>query len=689
MKPLQRSKNILLEVFPGLRSFIISLIMVIFTILFGASVFRKIFPDSRHIEQRIGGFLVFFSISYIIFLLNLFTDGFALINSKYIIFLVIIYSSYSMLQCFRKNGKLINRKNFGLFVIIGIAVVVYSQPILLSQNGIVWIGGDMRRHIQNIIRLTLGYSRPGGVYSPQYMLYPWLFHSSIAIFATFYNVFRYPLLESVFQAYNVINITTIIWGVYSINALSTLFFKRKREQLLTTLFGSLSGGLGYLFYRGGNILSGDPFGATYGDMRINYSYNGSLILVSPAWPRHFGYVIYMTSLYFLFKTIGNERIDRYHILLSAVSLGLAGVTQPIPCIVVAFALILMFIYKLTKGEFNFTIVKISIISFLIFSPYIAFIFMNYDLRRSFLITLWNPIDLPIYQYVTAIGLVFIFSLVGLYDYFVKNKINENLNRNEALPFFLLSFIIIIIFSIFHSYLGLKFTVFGEYLFRQHKYWYLFYPILCLYATLGYTFVESVFEGTPTITFVFDLFNWGKQKMNPKSFFIKMKPYKSVLLAIIILLGLGSPVLTSNIIGKIVSQKEDVIKTVSDRSDESLLFHLGDKIDKYDVIATPPTDESLTQHILAFTGAYVLYSYDYRVNYSSTDLEIQNLRYRDCVDLYDNFTSADLKTEILNRYSVDYIISNKPVENIDVKNVEYFGKKEFLNAVYYLYILKTS
>jgi hypothetical protein len=476
--------------------------------------------------------------------------------------------------------------------------------------------------------------------------------------------------------------------VLSINALSTIFFKRKREQLLTTFFGSLSGGLGYLFYRGGNVIGDNPFGPTYGDMKINYSYNGSLVLVSPAWPRQFGYVIYIISLYYLLKTIENEKNDRYHVLLSAVSLGLTGIAQPIPCIVVAFALSLIFIYKLTKGEFNFTILKISIISLLIFSPYIAFRFLNYAGGRSVLLTFMKPIDLPIYQYVTAIGLVFIFSLVGLYDIFIKNKNNEILKRNEAVPFFIVAFIIIIIFSIFHSYLELEITVFGEYLFRQHKYWFLFYPILSLYATVGYAFIESMFEGTSSIKIVFNLLNWGKQRMNPKKFFIKLKPYKSVFLALVILLGLGSPVLTSIVLGSFVSQKEDILKTLSEMDDDNLIFHLSDKIDKYDVIATPPNDESLTQHILAFTGAYVLYSYDIRANYSSTDLEIQNQRYRDCVDLYDNFTSAEMKTEILNKYSVDYIISKEPIENIDEKNVEYFGKKEFLDGVYYLHALKT-
>lgn len=672
----------------GAPSFLISLTIALIILFFGHIIIHKLLHFLDQFEKLTLSYLVYLVIVYCGSLINPLINGEFYQKSYIIIFtMILVVMFYVFKNALKINlnkiyNTLIINKNL-LFILIA-ALLIYSLPILMNSEGIIWIEGDMRRHIAGINQFIIGRYDIESAYQDPLPGYPWLFHASIALIASFFKSLDIPQMNAVFFAYNTIGIITIIWGFFSINLLSRLFFKNRKKQFIMTIFGLLSGGLGYLFYKGENVL----IEGTLGDMRIGYPYNGALIFITPAWPRHFGYVVFILSIYMITKTLEkwNYPEQKKWIVLSGVTLGFCGFIHPIPFIISGFVLGFFFVIKLMDHQLRSDIILIGIISLLILSPYIiTYILSNFKENTIRLITYMEPQDIPFIQYFTAIGLVFVFAIIGIIKIIIfKNKIEIEIKK-DIIAIYSFIFIILIIISIFNSTYNLNLELNGKYFFRQHKMWYLFYPILLLYAVEGITWsIEKMNKIVEKLIIVQNKTIKGSYKIEsdkkavlPATFFI----------LIILIIGIGSPLLTSYVLGKSVSDNI-LVKQFTETGEDNLIYILNLMVDQNDVFASPSNKVSLTNNIVAFTGLKTVYYYDYRIDYDNNlhlQLE-QKIRKTDVDLLFSNQENETIKLDIINKYNITYIISKNKMINLP----EIFLKTErimyFLNRKYYLYFI---
>jgi hypothetical protein len=655
-------------------------------------IMSTLFPKMILRERMLMAYPASFLSVYALFFINFISGGKVFSNS----ILMVVYFSALSLMFF---AKIISKKRMKetvqflhkritLIVLLSCGVVIYSIPILLAPSGIVWMGGDMRSHIEIVSQFILGQLSPQSVYQGRAQSYPWLFHIIVTAYHSFFSVQGIEQVQSIFLSYNVVGIITIVWGFIAVYALSDLSFRNDRKRtLIGTFLGFLSGGLGFYAYQGGSVLGSDT---PFGDMMINFPYNGSLTLVIPAWPRQLGYVAFISAIYFIAKRF-NADSDKSRVLddvIAGINLGICAFLQPIPYVVSGVVLGLLFINDLRKMKINYDVILTSIVSALILLPWlISFILQRYGASAS---TRMEPLDLQLYEIPMAIGQAFFFGLLGLYV-IVKDKKHSLHSLKNVINIYAYVFIIFIIISNVCSLLNVDVVLFGEYLFRQHRFWFLFYPIIVLYATEGFMKVFEVFQKFDDNISLVRLSRVAS-KIKPLNKVagdgvIQVKPLTVALLLFLIAFGAGSPIYTSWATSNSIAKNS--MNTQFSGSGINLITIINSNLGVDDVIAVRADRGSYTpDYIACFTGAHLLYTSHVRSNSSNWEIPNQRDRFEASKILFSSTSSMDEKLAVINRFNITRIIS---IDSLTLPNnfVYETYQAPFLGRNFILYIIKKN
>jgi hypothetical protein len=357
-----------------------------------------------------------------------------------------------------------------------------------------------------------------------------------------------------------------------------------------------------------------------------------------------------------------------YIVLAGLTLGISGLFQPIPVIVTGSAMGLFFFYSMLKKRPKWDILLVGSTAALFLSPWLLSYLPGMMGAEAY--TRMNPVDLPYWLIPLAIGQASFLAILGLY--IIDERKNEILSRTESVVnLHGIVLLILIVLSNVSSITSQDVVLFGEYFLRQHRYWFLLYPIIALYAVEGFT---EILERT--------------QAKAP----LRQKPLTITLFAVLIGAGVLSPIITSNAVAQTISTSPYIAEFKDDH--ESLMSILARNISRGDVAATPVTENktseeaTLPSDITCFTGVYIVYDPFYRYTNTDNSTPSQDERKNDLEVLYNNTESLTARLYVINKYNITHIIS---LNNIELPQDLVLRKQEctFLNQTYVLCVLANS
>jgi hypothetical protein len=649
-----------------------------------------IFPKSRILEKLFYSYPVCFFIIYLLFLINIVASGslFSNVNFPAIVFTIILLISLYVNRQKLKIKKEFFTRNKKYLIFLAIVVVVYSLPILLSAGGIVWIGGDMRYHIGWTAEILLGKPISLGLQGDTPELYPWMFHAALAFFGSFFRLLSIDQMRSIFLAYDCMGIITIIFGFISIASFSSALFKNRSSMVLISTFLSLfSAGFGFFLYGGEANIS-----SIMGDMMINFPYSSSLFFVLPQWPRDTSFAFFIASIYLLLKITGpDDGQNKIRVAMLGIVLGLCGMIETIPCLLALGVMGLLFLFDLIKGRINYPLMFSAIIAVLMILPWaIPFVIaaFKYGMASN---TKMSPIDLSPLELFVALGQVSILSLCGLYLYVKKKNDYFDKDKIKIMNVFVIVLLIIIIASSITTYLGLDISLFFVPILRQHKYWGILYLFLSMYSTIAvYAIIE--FLENKGKRFSFGAYLTLSDNVSGKNIDSKFNfnIFSALFILLLLILGAGSPIVTSYKTATFLSQKT-IVNEFSNPAPNELMLTLLTNLTKSDVVATPVSEAGMTRYLSSFTGASVVYISVNRtkVMAGSEDVPSDEERINDLTQLYSNRASKQEKIDVIKKYKITYIISTterlgsfKPLTERSIKTT--FQKND-----YYILVVNSS
>ena len=668
--------------FPGIFAFIFSLAVAFFIFLFGFLLARTFIRGFSFNEQILVAYPAFFIYVYILVLVNILFKG-ALFSNKFVLISIFISMFLAMILFNRSKfrfNNLFTKSKYVWLLFLFLVIIIYSLPILRSPRGVVAYYGDMMGYIGLATQIILGKPIPLHDYQNIPNYYPWMFPNLLAYIQSFFSVTGFEEILSIYMAYNVLGIVTIVLAFLATRALSAFIFKEdSRKVALATFLGTFSGGLGFLAYDGSTIPTASE--GFLGDMLINYSYNGSLSLVIPAWPRHLSYAIHISLLYFLSKFFfcRTDKLSVTRTIIPGMILGLIGIIQSIPFIITGIVLGLVFLTSLMKLKIEFDLIFLVVVAGLVISPWALPLLLNslkYGTASTTSIIYRN--DLPPQNIIIAVGQVMLFAPLGLY-YVIKNrKDNNGFHRWNVVNMFSIVYASIIIISNLHSLFNLKIAFLGDDFFWQQKYWFNFYPIIALYATEGaHKIIETIQNLYISVRFrsraIFH------KKMNPLSIFF---------IVLIVILGSGSPILTSLLTSQSVSSSS-LNRQLRALDSDWIILKVNEDLRTTDVVAVPVEQRNLQLFISCYTGAFIAYVVNPRTTFVKLNetLISQKERVHDLNLLYDNETLNDKKYDIIRKYGITHIVSLHKIENMPNDLIKEIHTTSFFTQNYYLYVLK--
>lgn len=656
---------------PGLQYFILCLIVTLLVLGFGYLIVETICPGFKLTYKALLSAPTYFGYIYLLYLINMVSKGIIfqsntiLILSQVIPFTILLYINRHNINLFFSIRKILDKKYYLFFLLI--ILCTYTYPIMKSPSGIVWVPGDMGRHLEMINQILTGNTQFHGVYEHIEHNYPWLFHVILSSIQAIFPLFSDRTVR-IFLAYNVVNILTVIIGFLGAYALSSLKFKKEIERKISVFLTMFSGGLGFIFYQG----RFNYHNAVKGDMILGYPYNGTLMNVAPAWPRHLSYSLYIVWLYFIIKYFKENKEPNKNALKAIIAIigSQVALIQTVPFFIINLTLLSIFIIKLSEREIEIGLVQIVILMALIMSPYLVPLFTQSRNIATSLPTQMTPYDFAGFDLVGALGQVVLYCPLGLLLAY-GNKTRREYYRKEwdfenKLAIVLL---VLIYISMVNSANGFNWS-FMDLLLRQHKIWHLLYPILALYSTIG-------------VSYIFNKLGNGDEK--PKMIRLSKGAYYAFLLVFIII-GSGSPVLSSILQGNDVATS-DINQEYKNTQEDNLMSLIQKTLDKTDVVATPLTP-SLSRRVGYFTGSYLMVSDYLRIKINeSSGIPTQNARIRDIRALYSNSSTVARKLEIIEKYNLTHIVAQTLLKRVPTANITEIHETNFLGERYVLYILK--
>ena len=659
----------------GVGAFAQSLAISVIILLVGYLISKILLPKIKRLEKILLAYPIFFVFVYILYLTNAGFGGVITPNRGLIaLTTTLIAAAFAAKNASRKNLRsLIDflQSHIALASILILGLVVFSQPIYTLPSGVVWLGGDMRRFIAMVSQLLIGKPTAISLYKGLgESTYPWLFPASLSTLSAIFRQDAIGQMYSIFQAYNTIGIITIIWGLIAIYSLSSTVFNGEKTKIYASvILGFLSGGWDLVIENNGVF----SFGVNSPLDTIDFPYNGAYTFIPPAWPRQVGYIAYITTLYFLVKLFDNETIEnrRIYVIWAGITLGISGLLQPVPVLITGVAMAFYFAYNLLKRKIMWEIPLVGVVSAIFLSPWIiSFILTRVDAEAT---TLMGAVDLPLWRVVLTLGQTLVLSIIGLV--LSQKRGNHRLSKiNSVVGFHVLVLLGLIVTSNISSIAGFELILFGEYFLRQHRFWFLLYPIMALYA--GYAFGEIIEklkpknpESNPTLI------------ISTKNRVIKKQiKWVSSLYVVIIALGVIGPALISNAATE--SMQRSAIASEFREEKENIISTINSSIGPNDVIAAPA---SISDYMASFTGGYIIYSARLRSNITQEDTPSQKERLNDVTTLLATRSTADQRETIITKYQITYIVSRINIEFSPGVLVE-AKRGTFQGITYNLYIV---
>jgi hypothetical protein len=209
---------------------------------------------------------------------------------------------------------------------------------------------DTNLHMGWATQLMNGESSPSAVVTgdvPNY--YPWLYHSLVALLASFTRG------QSAFLALNPLQVLFVVGMVLALVALGRQLTGRMSGGVAAAFFGALSGGFGIGLLFDPNLVERIPdlpairvpfLGEVLSRRPYNFGFNN----LAPPYPRDLSFLLLVVVL--LLLVVGLQRKSRAGLVGSGIALGLAGLAGGEAFIVASGTVFVACMVTLEKGRFK-------------------------------------------------------------------------------------------------------------------------------------------------------------------------------------------------------------------------------------------------------------------------------------------------------------------------------------------------
>lgn len=364
----------------------------------------------------------------------------------------------------------------GLLVLASIAIwgspVARMMPLTATadtqlHNG--WIGQLMAGDA------TFGAVLTGDV--PNY--YPWMFHSVGAITTSLTPG------ETPYHALAPIQLVQVGGCVLALFALGRSLTRRAMTGFGASLLGALSGGFGFVFLNGLDVVA-DPRGGdgaaalTYqGDLLFSRSFNVGFHNIAPPFPRDLAFGLLISFVVLL--AVRARSTTAWTEVAAGLCLGFVGLTGGETFIVGAtLATVVAFFDSSSR---LLTLARILGPALIIYGVWFVPMVMNYASLGGFVsITHIIPVTLPATAILVSWGVATPFAITGVVVY--ARRFAADRGVRLCLLFVATAGFLLAASAVIPEFLGDAFDTLG----RKHRYWPIFYLAIALIGALGLTHV---------------------------------------------------------------------------------------------------------------------------------------------------------------------------------------------------------
>ncbi|MGH2775861.1 MAG: hypothetical protein ACRDJT_10595 [Actinomycetota bacterium] len=358
-------------------------------------------------------------------------------------------------------------------VLVIVAWFVWCSPVLRAMP--IDITGDVPLHAGWSSQLLNGETTPSASVTGEIPnFYPWLSHSVMAMLARVLPEGRSYHAMAPLQFLQVAGI------VLALFAFGRALTRRLTTGIAASLFGALTGGLGFIALREIDVVlnprAEDAF-KYFGDLFHHRSYNAAFGQMVPAFPRDIALTLAVAFL--LLLMVGLRKRSKLLLVASGVTLGMAGLTGAESFYVglgVA-AIVCLAPNEMARWKRATTVVVPALaVAALWFGPQIVTM-----LRLSYQnITVVSPVNYPPTAIVMSLGVTTPFALWGAVRW--RSRFFSDPGPMVVLAWTVVSCLAVLASSVLPTVLGDAFESIG----RSHRYWPLVSLGLALLASLGAT-----------------------------------------------------------------------------------------------------------------------------------------------------------------------------------------------------------
>ncbi|MGH2734788.1 MAG: hypothetical protein ACRDKZ_04345 [Actinomycetota bacterium] len=481
-----------------------------------------------------------------------------------------------------------------LAAVVTVGLLVWCTPV--ARMVPLDYGGDVHLHTAYAAQLLNGEQTPTAAITgdiPNF--YPWLTHALTAL------TVRLTPGGSVYGALSALQIAQVSGMLLALVALGYRLGRNLRAAVFAALFGGLSGGFGFLLLRGLDVviqprINGERY---LGDLLYKRSYNAAFFNVTPPFPRDVALTLLVISVALLVAGLNRGRT---RILVAAgVMIGAAGLMGA-EAFYVGLGTVLLLVVLPPPALSRLRLLGLVVIPALaVYGLWLVpQLFHWLELGGYRNITLVAPVTLSALAIVVSWGLMTPFAIGGAGLTLRRARADPGVRVLVALA--LIAAAAVIGATALSELLGEAFLAIG----RPHRYWPLLYLALALIAALGATAATQRLD---------------------------QRRDRALLMALVVLIGLISPTLTSLALPQERPLPEPLQRAV--RGDDEALLNILDRRDGVSChLAVPPLLTFLTQ---TYTGhRHVLFSY--------SPLHEGNLARIRWADIYDRIPDDEERRE---------------------------------------------
>jgi hypothetical protein len=305
--------------------------------------------------------------------------------------------------------------------------------------------------------------------------YPWLFHALLAL------ITHFTPGQRTLMALSPIQLLMTTAAVLALYALGRELTGRRITGAAASLFGALSGGLGFFLLQGVDVVVnprenlGKAALMYQGDLLARRSYNIGFHNLAPPFPRDMGFVLLMAFLFLL--VAGLRRRNPPLVAGAGIALGLSGLTggeaffvgMAVAAVASAFPL------GLPRRQVAAGLLLPSAGLFALWAVPLA---INYLRLGGFAnITVVGPVDLPPLAILVSWGIVTPFALYGAVSLIPRLRQDDGARVMVALVAAAVGFLLL---ATLFERLGEGFLTLS----RRHRYWPLLHLGLALLGAIG-------------------------------------------------------------------------------------------------------------------------------------------------------------------------------------------------------------